>query len=530
MDKQGDSRRKTVRFCMAAGWILFLTLMGIMTVCAFHVTALNEAYPNQMSQRVTLIEKSILPNTVLTVCVLATYMLMDILMKKLGGIRMSAAVMGLWAVAALLWIFGMRMAQRADAEIVRQAALKFAQGDTSPLTNMDYFHVCSYQLALCLPLELLARLFPHADINLLAQGLNAVLGVAGAGVLAALAQTLAGEKRAATACILLYALFLPTLLFSLYVYNISLMILLCAGAFLCFAKYTETNRVGFGVGYALLVGLAIAAKPNSMVPAIALFICALLHAAEKKDWKILLCGVLSFAVGLALLKIIEESYAARAGVSLRQDISMLARLAMGMQDSEIAAGWYNNYIDAFFPASVTAESEKAQALADLSERLSWMRQNPGEAFAFYREKLLTQWLEPGCDILWMGAISEKTGRLNGISNMFYRDDTALKTVVYVYLSASQTALYVLTLLGGLDAVKEKKGAAGLMIPVTVIGGILYHLLVEAKAQYAYPYKVYMLPLAAQGLCRLEDHLTKGISTRVSIRHSRQTQKQQRKTA
>ena len=40
--------------------------------------------------------------------------------------------------------------------------------------------------------------------------------------------------------------------------------------------------------------------------------------------------------------------------------------------------------------------------------------------------------------------------------------------------------------------------------LTVLGGALYHLIFEAKAQYAYPYMVYMLPLAAAGLCRLED--------------------------
>ena len=42
------------------------------------------------------------------------------------------------------------------------------------------------------------------------------------------------------------------------------------------------------------------------------------------------------------------------------------------------------------------------------------------------------------------------------------------------------------------------------LAVTVLGGALYHLIFEAKAQYAYPYMVYMLPLAAAGLCRLED--------------------------
>ena len=51
MDKPGDAGRKTARFCTAAAWIFFLALIGLLAVCAFRMMALNEAYPNRMSQR-----------------------------------------------------------------------------------------------------------------------------------------------------------------------------------------------------------------------------------------------------------------------------------------------------------------------------------------------------------------------------------------------------------------------------------------------------------------------------------------------
>ena len=44
--------------------------------------------------------------------------------------------------------------------------------------------------------------------------------------------------------------------------------------------------------------------------------------------------------------------------------------------------------------------------------------------------------------------------------------------------------------------------------MTILGGTLYHLIFEAKSQYAYPYMVYMLPLAAAGLCALAEKLKK----------------------
>ena len=91
---------------------------------------------------------------------------------------------------------------------------------------------------IALPLHTLARLFSGAtmgQLDFLAQCVNAALGIAGAGVLAALAQELL-DRRAASATLLLYIASLPTLLFAQFVYNINLMILLGAGATLCFAR------------------------------------------------------------------------------------------------------------------------------------------------------------------------------------------------------------------------------------------------------------------------------------------------------
>ena len=153
---------------------------------------------------------------------------------------------------------------------------------------------------------------------------------------------------------------------------------------------------------------------------------------------------------------------------------------------------------------MTAQQEKAQALAAIGARLGWMRENPAAALAFYREKLLTQWLDPAYDSLWMGELSEKVGRYNGLIGSIYRRKDGLRTLMDGYMDAMQTAVYALSAVGGARLMKKKDGMAALALPVTILGGALYHLIFEAKSQYAYPYMVYMLPLAAIGLCRLEE--------------------------
>ena len=325
--------------------------------------------------------------------------------------------------------------------------------------------------------------------------------------LAALAQELL-DRRAASATLLLYIASLPTLLFAQFVYNINLMILLGAGAMLCFARYARTGRVGFGLAYAALAGLATVAKPNAEIVLLALLICALLHGWANRDVKIVLFAALSFAIGKGAFAAVAAWYGKQGGVDFRVNVSMLARLAMGMQESPIAAGWYNKYTEQFFAAEVTAQQEKAQALAAIGARLGWMRKNPAAALAFYREKLLTQWLDPAYDSLWMGELSEKVGRYNGLIGSIYRRKDGLRTLMDGYMDAMQTAVYALSAVGGARLMKKKDGMAALALPVTILGGALYHLIFEAKAQYAYPYMVYMLPLAAAGLCTLAEKLKK----------------------
>ena len=511
MENEGETTlRKSAAHCLRqAALAAFVLLTAALALCALTLTARNEVGDNIMLQTVTLVREPLLRSLLLSLAALAVLLGMHGLLERLGGVRLGAGLCALWLAAALLWIWAIGMRQRADAQMVLADAHQFARNHYDALSG-DYLQVCTYQLGIALPLHMLARLFSGATIgqlDFLAQCVNAALGIAGAGVLAALAQELL-DRRAASATLLLYIASLPTLLFAQFVYNINLMILLGAGAMLCFARYVRTGRVGFGLAYAALAGLATVAKPNAEIVLLALFICALLHGWANRDMKIVLLAALSFAIGKGAFAAVAAWYGKQGGVDFRANVSMLARLAMGMQESPIAAGWYNKYIEQFFAADVTAQQEKAQALAAIGARLGWMRENPAAALAFYREKLLTQWLDPAYDSLWMGELSEKVGRYNGLIGSIYRRKDGLRTLMDGYMDAMQTAVYALSAVGGARLLKKKGDMAALALPVTILGGALYHLIFEAKAQYAYPYMVYMLPLAAAGLCALAEKLKK----------------------
>ena len=497
--------QKAARLLTLAALAVFACVLAGVTFGALGVTASSVVANNRMNQEVTLARDGFL-GLALTAALLLVLSALYGLVRRRAGRRVFYAALALWTAAALCLVLAVGLMPRADSALVIDAAERFAAGDFSPLEG-EYFNRVSYQLGICLPLEGLARLLPGLDLNLLMQALNCVISAALTALLCGLAGEVMGGAHASRAAMLLYLAFVPMLLFNMFVYGVLPMLLLCVLAMRCFARYERTGERRFGVLYALLIGLAAVLKPNAMIVMLALLICAGIHALQRRDCFLLLCAALSVALCMALPAGVIRLYELRAGVTLAQDTGMLLRLAMGMQDSVIAAGWYNGVIEEYWPLSVTLEMEKAAALEMLAARLREFAADPAGAWAFFREKCLTQWAEPSYDILWYGAVCGKSGRFNGLAHAIFRDSSPVRALLTGYMNAFQQAAYVLALIGTCGMIREKRiGAAQLMLPVTILGGFLYHMLFEAKSQYIYPYMLLLLPLAAKGLSALCDGL------------------------
>ena len=490
--------QKAARFLTLAALIVFACVLALVTLGALSTTASSAVANNRMNQRVMLARDGF-GGLALTAALLLALAAVHAFLRRRAGRRAFAAALALWTAAALCFVLAVGLLPRADSALVIEAAKRFAAGDFSPLEG-EYFSRVSYQLGICLPLEGLARLLPGLDLNLLMQALNCAISAALMALLCGLAGGLSGDACTSGAAALLYMAFVPMLLFNMFVYGVLPMLLLCVLAMRCFARCARTGERRFGVLYALLIGAAAALKPNAMIVMLALLICAAVHALQRKDGFLLLCAALSAVLCFALPAGVIRLYELRAGVTLAPDTGMLLRLAMGMQDSMIAAGWYNGVIEEYWPLSVTPEMEKAAALEMLAARLRVFAADPAGAWAFFKEKCLTQWAEPSYDILWYGAVCGKSGRFNGLAHAIFRDGSPVRALLAGYMNIFQQAAYVLALIGTCGMIREKRTeAVQLMLPVTVLGGFLYHMLFEAKSQYIYPYMLLLLPLAAAGM-------------------------------
>lgn len=496
---------KLRRFCVRAALWLALCLFAGLTLLGLTVTA--HLGRQGGAHETVVFSHEVLAGSLASMALLLLALLLLIrLLARLP--RLSGALLGAWMIGTLVLVLGANIRQMYDFAYVIEGAELFAAGNYKPLA-IDYFNVYSYQLGICFPMEILLRLLPGLNLSLAMQALNVLFSAATALALAALCRVIfsSAEERAA---LLLFVLFLPLALQCIFVYGTLPMLLMTALAVLCFALYLRERKSRFGLLYAACIAAAYMLKPNAAVPLIALAICAALHALVSRDFYLLGFAALSVLLAVGLLRLVIFQYELRAGVTLTDDVSMVARMAMGLQRGGAQAGWFNRYTEQFFPLEVTSAQERAIASADLAARLAEMRADPGMALAFFGDKLLSQWLEPSYGAMWYGDLCAHTGALSQQTRAIFEDGGLLRAALERYMGVYQKLMYALTCAGLFSLLREKRdNLPALALALCALGGCLYHMLFEAKAQYIYMYAVLMMPVAARGLCAIGEGLKIG---------------------
>lgn len=483
---------------------LALCLFAGLTAAGMSVTA-HLGKQMWSHEAIVFIRDGLPANLALTALMILALCLLQRLLEHALGVRLRAALLGAWTLGTLVLVLGANIEQMYDFAYVAEGAQLFAAGNYKPL-KIDYFNVYSYQLGICLPMEMLLRLFPGIPLSLVMQGLNVLVCAAIAGALFGFCCVVLSEREAGAA-LLLFVLFLPAALQCIFVYGTLPMLLMTALAMLSFALYMKNRKARFGWAYAICMAAAYVLKPNAAVPMIAVLICAVFDAIACRNLRSLGFAALGAALGVGMARLVILQYELRAGVKLTGDVSMLARLVMGLQEGGAAPGWFNRYTEQFFPFEVTAEQERAVASADLAARLGELRADPAMALIFFRDKLLSQWLEPSYGAMWYGDLCTHTGAMAESTHAIFADGGAIRMALERYMGIYQKGMYALCCVGISGLIRRRGVNPAVLVPVLcALGGCLYHVLFEAKAQYAYMYAVMMLPVAAHGLCMVEGWL------------------------
>ena len=436
-------------------------------------------------------------------------------------VRILLGAVLLWSLFfGSVWVLLAKSTPVADQYMVTSSAQRFLEGNYGRFEYGKYLYYYPFQLGLAAYEELVFRLF-GAD-NYTALQLINVLGVtasiaAGYGLVSGLYE----KRRTACYYLLLCAGCFPFFIYAAYLYGDVLSITLSMTALWQLVRYIRKGKKSGVLVMMLSLAAAVLLRGNSLIILIAIACVLAVEAVSRKKWSYLLCILLLCAGAAGGRQALNRYYEAKSGTALNEGMPSVLWIAMGMQEGDMEAGWYNGYSIYLYQDVCHYDEPTAQALgfAEVKARAKVFLKDPLYGVNFYFRKFASQWNEPtyGCFIMTYAADQGRSSL--GESLYTGRPNQAFQ----IFMDSYQLVIYGAVLFLLLRKRKAEEPLEWYVLLIAVIGGVLFHELWEAKSRYVLPYFIAMLPMAAEGLFELSSLLENTWQARLAARKARTNQ-------
>lgn len=268
--------------------------------------------------------------------------------------------------------------------------------------------------------------------------------------------------------------------------------------------YLEKESVRYLCGSAAAMILSIIFKQNDAIILVGLVLLMLLQPMAERKLTLKKAGAVGVFVLVVLLgiQLPDLIVGARTGMNLSgTGNSIYAHIAMGLQDSEDAPGWYNTYNEAVFAEHGYDKKETARAAKQsLSETLQYYADNPGEGWSFIHRKLASEWNNPTFEGFHMQNARLTAEELSPIVKSTINDGGKLNILLTFFLNVYESVVLfgiLLYLAGAKDADIRQ-----LFFVMLLIGAFVFFAVWEAKGRYVAPFYLMTIPYAAVGYHKL----------------------------
>lgn len=426
----------------------------------------------------------------------------------------------------LLWCIGLggvlivfsKTVPAADALSVYSAAEVLAAGDTSVIhPTTSYLSYYPQQIGLTAFYEILIRIWNLIPFDVPAYHfIKCVYVVLLCVIIYFQEQTvhlLWKNEKADCIYLLLIGTNLPFIMYSSFVYGEIPSFAAASIGFYYLLKLLDQRkpfkkRIFHAVFTVLELSLSVMLRKNNLILLIAALIVILLEWIKSRRHELLLLGLLCGICGFFILPLVQKGYELRSGSELSSGVTATSYLAMGMQESSRANGWYNGFNFVTYQESgLNTDIANEISKRAISERLHYFKEHPGYAANFYLYKHLSQWTD-GTYASRQATIATYGGRSSFFNSLY---EGTLSSIFIGYCNIYQNILY----LGALICFsllwrdqRKKRSVPTLQLylgSIAVVGGFLFHIFWEANSRYIFLYSLLLLPYTAKGLSSLMIH-------------------------
>lgn len=425
------------------------------------------------------------------------------LQKRLHIMMISLCV--LLGIALSVWINLAHYTPIADQYSVYTDTLKLSGGDYSTFEVGGYAYHYPYQLNMTFVFQILFSVF-HTQNYKVIQYLNIVSILLtiyfGYRILKEVT-----KKPEAQVCYMMFGFtFIPLFLYSQFVYGDVISVAMASIAIWSLMRWCDTKKVRYGVIAVLALVLGIWMRINVYVVVVAICIGLLYHAVKKKCWRTLLLMVLCVAIPWGSTQLIKVYYESKSGMEVSRGLPMSYLLHNAMQEAPNGPGSFNLqlFLDYGTIAGYDYDYYDLINRAAMKRRLQDFMATPSAIPKFYRSKILLQWN----DYTFSSADATHTvyDQMSDVEWSVYYG--SIKRRCDWYMDRYLFIIYLSFAVGALVLWRKKRELYHYIPLITVIGGVLYSILIESKGRYVMPYVILMQPFAAIGLgkmiCWLEE--------------------------
>lgn len=435
---------------------------------------------------------------------------------------MEAGLFAFSAIIGLVWIFSVQSIPAADSYNIYETASQTAQGNYAFLHNgsdfynkdfysgFSYYNCYPFQLGFVLISEIVYRIF-GTDSTMPLQVINVICVAAAYLGIAKITKQIFGRNKIEFIVILALAGCIQPVLFCTFVYGniIGMCCAIWASHFLI--KYFQTDKYLVLIPCGVLLVVSALAKYNNLIYLVAFVIMLIIHTVKAKKWQ-----SIAFALALCIAvvgtsNLVIKSYASRANTELKGGVSQVLYLDMGLNESYMAPGWYNNIALSLYTSNnCDIDAAESQAWSDINSRLNKMKNDSEYAINFFGNKILSQWNEPSYESIWVSKVKgHDVDVQGGLGKAVYDGSTG--QFLELYFNFYMMAVFILFTLGIYFMFLYKKtNISTVLLPLVLLGGFGYHLLFEGKSQYILTYIVLLLPYASYALCTILESEYTGI--------------------
>ncbi len=261
-------------------------------------------------------------------------------------------------------------------------------------------------------------------------------------------------------------------------------------------------------GSGICIMFAILWKSNAEIFMIAIMLMLFVQAIRKKSVK-MLAGIFVIAVcGLAAVKGAPFIMHLITGEDTTRGIPMTAWLAMGLQESSIAPGWYNEFpMNLYRHVSNDPEVIKGEVWKSFEDSFALFSEQRDYAVRFFARKLASMWADPAFQFFTTVNTRNIRGDFSYAMKDFFYNGGIMNTAVYLLLDIMQSVYYFGVLLYLIIKGRELKLERAHLL-VVFLGGFLFHFIGEAKSHYVVPYYLMLMPYTLQGYREMAGRLWK----------------------